>query len=93
MGCSSLLCCLFADSQESRFQASKRSNMGSAVLEGCCSADIHEFCFQAAKCSDMFYVEMQWGYLMIVINCIIAAKSSDKSSTILQESRFPHAQE
>ena len=31
------------DSHESRFQASKRSNMGSAVLEGGRSADIHEF--------------------------------------------------
>ena len=31
-GCSSLLCGRFADSQESRFQASKRSSMISAVL-------------------------------------------------------------
>ncbi len=49
MGCSALLCGRFDDSQESRFQASKRSNMFSAVLENGRSADIHEFCFQAAK--------------------------------------------
>ena len=40
----------FAVSQESRFQASKRSNMGSALLVGGRFADIQEFCFQAAKC-------------------------------------------
>ena len=61
MCCSSLLCGRFADSLESRFQASKRSNMGSAVLEGGCSADIQEYCFHAAKRSDMYCVEMQWG--------------------------------
>ena len=53
MSCSPLLYGRFADSQESRFQASKRSNMGNAVLDGGHSADIHEFCFQAAKRSDM----------------------------------------
>ena len=59
MGCSALLCCRFDFSQESFFQASKRSNMGSAVLEGGLSADIHEFCFQAAKRSDMDCVKVQ----------------------------------
>ncbi len=39
----------FADSQESRFQASKRSNMGSAVLVGGRLTEIQEFCFQASK--------------------------------------------
>ncbi len=38
----------FPDSLETRFQDSKRSNMGSAVLVGGRSADIHEFLFQAA---------------------------------------------
>ncbi len=56
-----MLCGRFADSQISRFQASKRSNMGSAVLEGCRSADIHEFCFQAAKRTDMDCVELRGG--------------------------------
>ena len=32
-------------------------------------------------------------YLLIVINGILAAKSFDKSRTILQEGRFAHAQE
>ncbi len=61
MGCSALLCGRFDDSQESRFQASKRSNMGSCVLESGRCADIHEFCFQAAKRSDLVCVEQQWG--------------------------------
>ena len=34
----------FADAQESLFQASKRSNMGSALLEGGRIDDIQEFC-------------------------------------------------
>ncbi len=59
MGCSALLCGRFYDSQESRFHASKRSNMGSALLEGGRSADIHENCFQAAKRSDMDCVDVQ----------------------------------
>ena len=41
--CFALLCDQFADSQISRFQASKRSNMGSAVLEDGASADNHDF--------------------------------------------------
>ncbi len=53
----------FADSQESRFQDSKRSNMGSAVLDGGRTTDIHEFCFQAANRSDMVCVELQGSLL------------------------------
>ncbi len=49
MACSALLCGRFADSQKSLFEALKRSNMGSAILEGGRYADIHEFCLQAAK--------------------------------------------
>ena len=56
-----LLCGRFVDSQESRFQALKRSKMGSAVLEVVRSADIHEFCFQADKRSDMDCVELHLG--------------------------------
>ncbi len=41
MDCSAQQCGRFADSQESRFQASKRSNMGCALLKGDRSADIH----------------------------------------------------
>ncbi len=61
MVCLALLCVRYAESQELRFQASKRSIMGSAVLEGGHSADIHEFCFQTEKRSDMNYVEMEGG--------------------------------
>ncbi len=34
IACSALLCGQFSDSQKSRFQASKRTNMASADLEG-----------------------------------------------------------
>ena len=68
--------------------------MSSTVLEGVHSADIHEFCIQATKRSDMDCVEQQ--------GCLFAdrqewhfqaASRSDKSSTILQEGRYAHAQE
>ena len=49
----------FSDSKESRFLASKRTNMGSAVLEGVRPANIHEFCFQTAIRSDMECLELQ----------------------------------
>ena len=58
MSCFALLCGRFDDSQESRFQASKRSNMCSAGLEVGRSADIHEFSFHTAKRADMDYVEL-----------------------------------
>ena len=61
MGCSFQLCGRFDDSQESRFHASKRTNMCSALLEVGRPANIHEFCFQAAYRSDMVCVEQQWG--------------------------------
>ena len=70
MGCSAMLCGRFADSQKSRFQASERSNMSSAVLDGGRSAYYHEFCFQAAKCSVMDWVELQGCLLAIVRNGI-----------------------
>ena len=91
MSCSALLYVRFADSQESRFQASKRSNMGNAILDGGHSADIHEFCFQAAKRSDVelqgcqFADRQEWHFQ--------AARRSYKSSTILQEGTYAHAQE
>ncbi len=59
MSCSAPLYGRFADIQESRFQASKRSNKCSALLEGSRFADIHEFSFQAAKRSDMDCFELQ----------------------------------
>ena len=70
MCCSAVLCGRFADSQESRFQTSKLSNMCSAVLESGRSADIHEFCFEDAKRSDMDCVELQGSLFVIVRNRI-----------------------
>ena len=55
--CSALQCGQFVGSQRSLFQASKRTNMGSAVLESVRCANIHEFCFEAAKLSDIVCVE------------------------------------
>ena len=56
----------FADSQKSRFQTSKRSNMGSALLLGGRSADIHDFCFHTAKRSDMECAELQGGSICLL---------------------------
>ena len=68
--------------------------MGSAVLLCGRSADFQEICFQTAKRSDMGFAELQ-GFLLE--DCqewrIVAAKCSDKSSTLLQEGRFAIAQE
>ena len=68
--------------------------MSSAVLEVGRSADIHEFCFLAAKYADMNCAEVQ-GFLFADFQewHFQAAKRSDKSSTILHEGRFAHAQE
>ncbi len=57
MCCSALQCCRFDVSQESLFQASKRSNMSSAVLQGDPSADFPNYYF--TKRSDMDCVEVQ----------------------------------
>ena len=67
--------------------------MVSAVLDGGRSAYIHEFCFQAAKRSNMDCVELQVGLFADNQEWDKAAKRSDKSSTILKECRFAHAQE
>ena len=60
MGCSALLCVRFDDSQESRFQATKRSNMGSAVLLGGRSADFRNYVFKLQNVH-MDCVEVQEG--------------------------------
>ena len=64
--------CRFAESQELRFQASKRPIMGSAVLEVGRYADIHQFCFQAAKRSDMDCAELQ---RCLFVHCLALAYS------------------
>ena len=72
------------DAQESRFQGSKRSNMDSDVLPGGPSANVQQICFQTAKLSVMVCDELQ---AILLADCqewrIVAAKRSDKSSTIL----------
>ncbi len=60
MGCPALLCGRFDDSQESRFLASKRSNMGSAVLQGRPSAVFPILVF-SCKTPNMDSVEVQGG--------------------------------
>ncbi len=75
MGCSALLCGRFYDSKESRFQASKRSNMGSAVLQAGRSADIHKFCFQGAKRADMVSGVMKGIYLLIFTDGIFVLET------------------
>ena len=65
----------FHDAQESRFQASKRSNMGSVVLVIGRCADIQEFCFEAAKRSDMDCAELQGGLFLIVRNGILKLRN------------------
>ncbi len=52
-----------ADSQESRFQSSKRSVI---VLVSGPSADIQEFCFQAAKCQTLTVPNCKGVNLLIV---------------------------
>ena len=54
----------FADSQEWRFQASERSNMGSDVLVGGRSADIQEFCFKFAYVKLWTVSTCRWFYLL-----------------------------
>ena len=74
MGCSDLLCGRFADSQESRFQASKHSNMSSALLEVVHSADIHEFCIQAKNVQIWTVSNCKGVYLLIVRNGIFRSR-------------------
>ena len=92
MGCSALLCGRFDDSQESRFQASKRSNVCSVVLESVRCVNIHEFYFQAAKRSDMVCVEQQRG---LFADChelhFQVSKRADICITILHECWFQGA--
>ena len=70
MCCSALLSGRFDDSQELLFQALKRSNMCSALLEGVRSADIHELSFYAAKRSDIDLSKCKLVYLLNISNGI-----------------------
>ena len=86
--------CRFANAQKSRFQASILSSTDSAVLLGGRSADVQEFCFQNCK---TFRYGLSRNARCLLADCqkwrIVAAKRSDKSSTLLQEVRFANAQE
>ena len=79
MGCSALLYGRFADSQESRFQASKRTNMGSAVLEDGRPANIHEFCFPLKNFQIWTVSKCKRVYLLIVRMAFAGSKRSDKA--------------
>ena len=84
---------LFADSQESRFQASKCWNMCSAVLVVGRSADIHEYIFKL-KMFRYGLCQLQGGLFAECEEWLFqAATRSDKSSIILQEGWFPDSQE
>ena len=67
--------CRFAESQGSRLQVSKRSNMYSAGLEGGRSAHIHELCFHATERLDIDCIELQGVYLLIVRNGIFMLRN------------------
>ena len=93
MGCSSLLCGRFADSQESRFQASKRSNIGVLFWKGVVLLIFRNSVFMLQNVQICTVSKCNVVYLLIVVNGILAAKRSDNCSTILQEGRSAHAQE
>ena len=93
MGCSSLLCGRFADSQESRLQASKRSNMGVLFWKEVVLLIFRNSVFMLQNVQICNVSKCNGVYLLIIINGILAAKSSNKICTILQEGRFALAQE
>ena len=70
MGFSTLLCGRFDDSQESRFQAKKRSNMGSAVLQGGRSADYPNYVFKLQNVQIWTVSNRKSVYLLIVMSGI-----------------------
>ncbi len=84
MGCSALICGRFDDSQESLFQASKRSNMGSAVLQGGRSADFPNYVLKLHNIQILTMFKFKGVYLLIVRMAFSCSKHSDKSSTFLK---------
>ena len=84
MSCSALLCVRFVDSQESRFQATKRSNMGSAVLIGGRSADFTNYVFKLQNVQIWTVSKCKRVYLLIVRMAFSVSKRSDKSNTFLK---------
>ena len=85
MSCFALLCGRFDDSQESRFQVTKRSNMGSAVLLGGRSTVFPNYVFKLINVQIWTVVKWKRVYLLIVRNAFSGSKRSDKSSNFLQK--------
>ena len=88
MACSVLLYARFADSQKSRFQASKRSNMRSAILEGGRTADIHELCLKQQNVQIRTVSNCKGVYSLIVRNGIFRFLNVQVIAVKLQERRF-----
>ena len=65
-GCSALICVPFAESQETRFHASKGSDIGSVLLDVGLSADFHEFWFQAKNFQIWSELKCKGVYLLIL---------------------------
>ena len=84
MRCSALLCGRFDDHQDSRFQVTKRSNMGSAVLLGGRSADFTNYVFKLQNFQIWTVSKCKRVYLLIVSMAFSVSKRSDKSSTFLK---------
>ena len=84
MGCSALLCCRFDVSQESRFQASKRSNMSSAVLQGDPSADFPNYYFKLQNVQIWTVSKCKGDYLLIYRMTFSGSKHSEMRSNILK---------
>ena len=79
-----MLCGRFDDPQESRFQASKRSNMSSAVLQGGRSADFPNYVLKLQNVQIWTVSKCKGVYMLIVRMSYSGSKLSDKSSTILK---------
>ncbi len=84
MSCSAQLCVRFDDSQESGFQATKSSNMGSAVLQGGSFSDFPNYVFKLQNFQIWTVSKCKWFYLLIVRMAFSRSKRSDKSSTFLK---------
>ena len=90
MGCSALLYGRFDDSQEKRFQASKCSSMGTAILQVRCSVDFPNSLFKVqyvqiwteSKCKGVFLLIVRNG-IFIKLNFCIRSIPSAKTVDLL----------
>ena len=88
MFCVELQWCLFDDYQDSRFQVTKRSNMGSAVLLGGRSTVFPNYVFKLQNFQFCNESKCKRVYLIIVRMAFSGSKGSDKSSTFLKRDDF-----